>query len=431
MVLAADDQLYAGAARIDITPTSFETYTDIDGDNVFDGCITDPGATRAGCDEPFDDADGDGEFDAMYIAGFQSPRPAQGVHDPVSVTAVVLSLNGDYVALVGIDAIGVLENRTRDVRDALQSEGFDRNRIVISSSHAHSAPDTAGIWGVDTDLITGINPDFIETITPAMLDAVHLAAADMRAVSPTQGIAHMSDDPTLNGAPFGGTNPDPSVIGGINDIRDPLIPGDAVWALALDGADGRVATVVSASGHAETTDSDHSLLSADYPGVLRDWIDGHDGGLTLFLPGSLGGMQSALGGTLPKVDPSSGERLLEADGTPQWDSSGGGFDYMATWGVLVAQTAERALTDPAPWSGLTVTNQDFLVPVDNISFKLAFQTHLLDTPEEYIVQDSSCPGFGTDNDVFGCVPLGAWMLQLGPNTLATVPPAIRRDITCG
>ncbi len=431
MILADDGQLYAGAARVDITPTSFETYTDIDGDNVFDGCITDPGATRAGCDEPFDDLDGDGEFDAMYIAGFQSPRPAQGIHDNLSVTAVVLSLNGDYVALLGIDAIGVLENRTRDVRDALQAQGFDRDHVIISSSHAHSAPDTAGIWGVDTALITGINPEFIESITPAMVDAVEVAAADMRAVSPTQGITQMSADPTLTGAPFGGTNPDPSVIGGLNDIRDPLIPGDAVWALALDGADGRVATVVSASGHPETSDSNHSLLSADYPGVVRDWIDREDGGITLFMSGSLGGMQSALGATLPKVDLVSGARLVETDGTPQWDTSGGGWDFMTNWGILVAQAAQAALTDPAPWDALVVNHQDFLIPVDNISFKLAFDTNLLDTPDSYVVKDSTCPGYGVDRDVFGCLPVAAWMVQLGPNTLATAPGELFPELFYG
>lgn len=431
MVLRTDGQLYAGAARVDITPTSFETYTDLDADNVFDGCLTDPDATRAGCEEPFDDADGDGTFDAMFIAGFQSPRPAQGVHDPISVTAVVLSLDGDYVALVGIDALGILENRTRDVRDTLEAEGFDRDHILISSSHAHSAPDTVGIWGIDTSLITGVNPDFIETITPAILDAVHLAAADMKPVSPTQGITQMSADPTLNGAPFGGINPDPTVVGGIHDIRDPLLPGDAVWALALDGVDGRVATVVSASGHPETTDSNHSLLSADYPGAIRDWIDGHDGGVTLFLSGSLGGMQSALGATLPRVDPATGERLLDEAGAPQWDSSGGGFDFMQNWGILVAQAAEAALTDPAPWDGITLTHQDFLIPVDNISFKLAFQTHLLDTPEEYVIRDSSCPGWGTNNDLFGCVPTAAWMARLGPNTLATVPGELFPELFYG
>lgn len=431
MILAEDGQLYAGAASMEITPTYFETYTDVDGDDVFDGCLTDPTATRAGCEEPFDDADGDGTFDAMFIAGFQSPRPAQGVHDPLMVSAVVVSLDGEYLALVGIDALGILENRTRDLRDLLEAEGFDRDRVVVSSSHAHSAPDTVGIWGIDDALISGVNPDYIATITPALHDVVALAAGSMEAVSPTQGMALMSQDPTLNGEPFGGINPDPSVIGGLNDIRDPLIPGDAVWALALDGANGRVATVVSASGHPETSDSDHSLLSADYPGVIRTWIDGHAGGTTVFLSGSLGGMQSALGATLPRVDVNTGERLLEDDGTPQWDASGGGWDFMENWGILVAQAAEGALTDTTPWTALHVRTADFLVPVDNVSFKLAFQIGLLDTPEEYVIQDASCPGYGEDRDLFGCVPASAWQLELGPSTLASVPGELFPELFYG
>jgi len=431
MILAEDGQLYAGAASMEITPTYFETYTDVNGNHQFEGCMTDPSGTRAGCEEPFDDADGDGYFDAAFIAGFQSPRPAQGVHDPLKVSAVVLSLDGEYLALVGIDSLGILENRVRDLRDLLEAEGFDRDRVVVSSSHAHSAPDTVGIWGMADSLITGVNPEFIATITPALYDVVTLAAASMEPVSPRQGLTLMSDDPTLNGEPFGGINPDPSVIGGLNDIRDPLIPADAVWSLALDGATGRVATVLSASGHPETSDSDHSLLSADFAGVARDWIEGREGGTAVFLSGSLGGMQSALGATLPKVDPSTGERLLEEDGTPQWDASGGGWDFMTTYGILVAQAAEGALTDSTPWSSLSVRTAEFLVPVDNVSFKLAFQVGLLDTPDDYIVQDASCPGYGTNNDLFGCVPTAAWQMELGPSTLASVPGELFPELFYG
>lgn len=435
MILADDGQIYAGVARVDLTPEILETYTDTNGNNEFDGCNTDPTGTRPGCnEEPYDDVNGDGYFEGVWMAGFQSKRAAMGVHDPITATAVVLSQNGEYVAFVGFDAIGILENRIRDLGDILESEGFDRNRLIFSSSHAHSAPDTVGIWGMDTDYITGLYDPFMETIVPGVHDALEVAAGSMVPVSPTQGLVYMSEDPTLNGEPFGGTNPDPSVVGGLNDIRDPIIPADAVWALALNGADGgRVATIVSASGHPETTDSNHSMLSADYVGYMRDYIDTRDGGTTLFLSGAVGGMQSALGSTLPAVD-DAGERVIDGEGNPTWitgGAEGGDWEFARTWGTLVAQAAERAMTDGSAWDQIAVTHQSYLIPVNNISFKLAFQVGLLDTPDSYVVMDSTCPGWGTDSDLFGCVPAGSWMVRLGPNTLATMPGELTPELFYG
>lgn len=434
MTLADDGQLYAGVARVDITPTDFETYSDLNGNHSFDGCITDPEASRSGCEEPFDDKNGNGRFDGVWIAGFGSARAALGVHDPVTVTAVVLSLNGEYVTLVGIDALGVLENRIRDTRDALDALGYDRDRIIISSSHSHQGPDTVGIYGIDEDLLTGVYPPFVESIPTAILDAVQTAAGSMVAVSPTQGIVQMRAlDPAFNGAPFGGTNPDPSVEGGINDIRDPLIVADQVLAIALDGPDGRVATIVNASGHPEVVGDENSEISSDYVGYLRDYTERRSGGLTVFLSGALGGMQSALGGTLPAID-EDGVRILDANGDPTWitdQASGPDWEFARTWGTLVGQAAEAALTDSTPWTSLRVRKSDFLIPVDNASFKLAFQVNLLDTPDEYVVQDASCPGYGTNRDLFGCVPAASWVLELGPVTFGSVPGELMPELFWG
>ncbi len=428
MILKEDGIVYAGAARVDITPTITETYEDLDGDNEFDGCYTDPSGTRGGCDEPYDDANGNGYFDGTWIAGFQSKRAAQAVHDPLTVTAVVLSLDGEYVAIAGVDVIGVLENRVRDARDLLEADGFDRDRLLVSSSHAHSSADSVGIWGMDEDLVSGAHEEFTSSITAALVETVSMAASEMVAVSPTVGISRF-DAPEFNGAPFGGINPDASVVQGINDIRDPLIPAGEVLAIALDGDEGRVATIVNASGHPEVSGSDHSLLSADYPGVVRDYIDGSAGGTTLFVSGALGGMQSALGAPIPAVD-ASGARVLDENGDPTWLTESS-FDFVYAWGVHIAQAAEAALTDTQAWDQISVEHSEYLIPVDNTSFKLAFQIGLLDTPDEYVNQTSDCPGYGTNPDNFGCVPGASSVLRLGPVTFGAVPGELFPELFYG
>jgi hypothetical protein len=427
MILKDDGQLYAGAARVEITPTITETYTDENGNNEFDGCNTDPSGTRGGCDEPYHDANGNGHFDGVWMAGFQSRRAAQDVHDPLAVTAVVMSLDGEYVAFVGVDAIGLLENRVRDAADVLAGDGFDRDRLIVSSSHVHSAADTVGIWGLD-ETTSGADPEYTASITAAILDTVQSAASVMEPVSPTVGQADL-DGPEFNGEPFGGINPDPTVEAGINDIRDPLISAGSVLSIALDGKAGRVATIVNASGHPETSGDDHSSLSADYPGVMRDWFDTSYGGTTVFLSGALGGMQSALGSTAPMVD-EAGERILEEDGSPVWlrESS---FEFVRVWGSLLAQEADASLTDKQPWSRIRVRKASYLVPVDNVSFALAFQLKLLDTPDEYIDMSPDCPGYGSDPDVFGCVPAASWVIELGPVTFGSAPGELFPELFWG
>ncbi|MFZ5478120.1 MAG: hypothetical protein ACOZNI_15235 [Myxococcota bacterium] len=432
MILKEDGQLYAGVARVAITPTNFETYTDEDGDYSFDGCLTDPTGTRTGCDEPFDDLNGNSYFDGVWIAGFGELRAARTVHDDITVTAVVLSLDGEYVALVGVDALGILENRIRDAKDALEAEGFDRDRVVVSSSHTHQGPDTVGIYGAAEDYLSGIYPPFMEEVSPGLFDAISTAASEMVPVSPRQGLVRMSQlgDDTLNGEPFGGINPDPSVVGGINDIRDPVVEADHVLAIALDGADGgRVATIVNASGHPEVVGDENDAISADYPFYVREYVESTAGGTTVFLSGALGGMQSALGATLPTVD-ENGERVVDDQGSPVWQSDSN-FEFAQTWGTLVAQAAEAALTDDTPWTAIRVRHAEFLIPVDNISFKLAFQVGLLDTPDSYVVMDHSCPGYGSDPDNFGCVPGGVWQIELGPTTFGSVPGELFPELFWG
>lgn len=433
MILQEDGQLYAGAARVDITPTGFETYSDLNGNNEFDGCWNAPNADRSGCDEPFEDLDGDNYFDAIYIAGFQTNRPAQDVHDPLTVSAVVMSLNGEYVALVGVDAVGVLESRVRKARNALAADGFDMDRVLVSASHTHAGGDTVGIWGDIDNLISGVNPDFTESISNAIYDAVATAASSMEAVSPSYGAVHLSDyDPAFSGVPFGGTNPDTWMIGTINDIRDPLIAADQLLTIALDGPSGRMATVVNFAAHPESSGSDHSSLSADYVGYLRDHLEANAGGTTVFLSGTLGGMQSALSGTLPLVD-ENGDRAVDENGASLYITESqvineqgeqlyvteSTWEFVRAQGYLLAQAAEANHTDTAPWDAISVKTKDVMIPVSNVGYELAFRTGLLDSEDSDLVVDATCPGY--PDEAYACIPAGIWMIQLGPITLGSFP----------
>ncbi|MDY0030842.1 MAG: hypothetical protein RBT84_02770, partial [FCB group bacterium] len=69
--------LEIGAATRDITPdlSQYDPWVDADGDSRY----------RPDKGDTYTDANGNGRFDAIWLAGFNNNRPAQGVHDPLWV----------------------------------------------------------------------------------------------------------------------------------------------------------------------------------------------------------------------------------------------------------------------------------------------------------------------------------------------------------
>ncbi len=433
MVLANDNQLYAGVGSIDISPTVTETFTDLDADGEFDGCVNDPlgpDSSRPGCDEPFDDVNGNGYFDAIWIAGYGERRAATGVSDPLYARAVVLSLNGEYVALVGVDSVGLLESRVRQARLLLDAEGFEMDRVLVSSSHSHQSPDVVGIWGDTTALYTGINQEYIESLPPAIHDAVAMAAGSMVPVSPVVGtVATGEIDPDLNGTLFGGTSPNPHQIGTIDDLRDPIIVDDQLVGMAFDGPDGRLVTIMSFASHPETIGDRNTEVSADYVGFMRDTVEASQGGLAVFLSGALGGMMSAVTSILPALD-DQGAKVTDAAGDTVW-VEGESWELARSQGILLGQAVPLALTDSQPWTKIAVRSQPLLVPVSNVFYQVAFRTGLLDSKLEDLDTSTDCPGYGTDPNVLGCVPTGIWRVELGPATLATMPGELLPELFYG
>jgi len=425
-----DGILYAGAATVDLTPEITETFTDLDGDATFDGCLDDPAGGTDDCPEGFDDADGDGVLDAVFMAGFGNMRVARSVHDPIEANAVILARDGSYVALVGLDVIGVTSDRTHPARDALAADGFDPGRLVVSSLHNHEGPDTVGMWG-DTDLsnITpGYDPDYQARLTAGIEQSVRDAAAAMVPVALRVGSVRMRDqDPYYSSAVFGGKNPGDRTQGLLHDIRDPVVVSDQVLALQGKGDDGAVVfTLTSFSGHAETWGESNDALSADWPGVTRAALKDAYGGVAIDLPESLGGMQSALGAQVPLVD-EAGEPVrsdaTDADGAPvpEW-AEADTFDFVRSVGWHVARAAMTALDQGEDVADVPIRAdaETTYVPISNVGFELMAQLGVFDMDPSHTVTDKDlCPE--ASDIVLGCMEMSTFRVEVGPVGLVTVP----------
>jgi hypothetical protein len=463
MRLDRDGVTYAGAAAIDMTPEFFETYTDLNGDFTFSGCMDDP--EGAVCGEPFDDVNGNGWFDAVWIGGYGPLRPALGVRDPIEIRAIVMSHEGEYIAWVGMDFVGLGSPRIHAARDRLTAEGFDPDRLLASSSHNHQGPDTMGLWGNPynfADPMSGRNPEYQEAISDAIEKVVRDAAAAMEPIDLKVGRVDMRDrDPYFNGSRFGGKNPVSIVHGMIYDGRDPVLVSDQLLVLQGNRPSdaSTVFTLTNWSGHPEVRGSDNGDLSADWVGSMRRILDAHYGGLTVHLPESLGGMQSALHAELPLVtddgthvyETCSAESVVdEADsgcfgrteGDTRLDEDGDqvpvfaeqdSWDFVESHGWHIAEAAIAALDagetiTPVP---LRVEAESFYVPIENVAYKLLGPHDMFDLNLDDATYDTDLCAQASEVDEVGCIETRTFRAQVGPVGFVGVPGELLPELAWG
>jgi len=431
MILDKDGQIYAGAAVVDMTPEVVETYSDLNENDEFNGCLDDPAAAGSSCDEPFDDVNGNGVFDAVWIGGFGPGRAAMAVHDPIEARAVVLSYAGEYIALVGLDLVGLTEIRIHAARDRLVADGFHIDHLIVASSHNHHGPDTMGLWGDPLTGVTGLDYEYQARVEDAIEEVVRKAAGVMEPVELTVGTVNMRDQSdAFNGSMFGGTNPTAKMHGMIHDIRDPVVVSDQLLVMQGAGKSGTVFTYTNWSGHPEVWGG-VSEISSDWVGVTRDVLEATYGGIVVHQPESLGGMQSSLGGDLPLVDENGVHQFDGAD--PEWAEKGT-WDYVNSHGWHIAEAAIAALdggTSPSELP-IRVEVEEMFLPVTNLSYEVLGPMGIFDLKiEDAIVDNERCPEKLAGETNIGCIPARTFRLQLGPIGFTTAPGELVPEIARG
>ncbi len=462
MPLHLDGVTYAGASVVDITPEIVETFSDLDGDNLFDGCFDDPNGQGTGCEEPFDDVNGNGWFDGVWIGGFAPLRAALDVHDPVYARALVLAQDKRYVAIVALDLVGLGSPRIHAARDRLVADGFEKDCLLVASSHNHQGPDTMGLWGNPyylSDPISGLDPDYQERVTDAIEEAVRTAAGNMEPVQLRVGAQQMRErSPYFNGANFGGRNPSDKMHGMIYDGRDPVLVSDQLLVLQGQGDDGTVFTLTNWSGHPEVRGSDNNSISSDWVGVTREVLEDHYGGIALHMPASLGGMQSALSGDVPLVaedgthasqtcdasevaDPddegcyqrSDGDVRIDEDGlpVPQW-AEHDSWDFVTSHGWHIAEAAIDILEDgeDVEASPIRVEAESFYVPIENVAYQLLGPFGIFDLGFDDAVTDPALCPRAADSDL-GCIEMRTFRARVGPIGLVAVPGELLPELAWG
>ena len=368
----ASSTLQVGASAQTITPTCFEQWEDVDGNSRY-STSTDI-VLDCGCDQlcpgdegylESDEGEGDGLFEAIWLAGYNSGRPANFVHDDIWARTIFFSQGDVDIAVVSVDLVGFFGSDVEILRERLSSQLPELDHLIVSSTHVHSGPDVLGQWG-RVPGTTGRNNRYQEELYGIMVEGVLEAWDNKQEATMSVG----SVDTSTYSNEKGSRNI-------IHDHRDPkIIDTELGVAHFVNPAGESIATMVSFGNHPEVLTSDSLGITSDFVDATRrgvengiaypnQQIDGV-GGVCVYVSAAVGGMMSPL-----RVEVTDGSGQSYRDNN--FEKSDALGNVMAELTLQAVSSAE-IVSDPS----LSFAVQSFDVPIENILFQLAFQSGMFD-----------------------------------------------------
>ena len=278
-----------------------------------------------------------------YIAGYSENNPARGVIDPQYVSALWLddgSRRGG-VLFLAIDAVGLLNKDVAALKSKLSAFRLQTGcrSINVMCTHDHAGIDTMGLWGPLPR--TGKDPKFMELLFRGAVKAAFAAYNDRR---PGRLYCGQIEVPDLQ-----------------EDIRTPEVYSKTLTRLRFQPEDGtREIWFLNFAAHCESLQGCNSLVSADYPCYLREYIRKASGAETVFAVGAVGGMISM------KVE---NEDLLRQEHRL--------LENTRAIGRRLGEYAAAIRNDDPLAPQIDLIRQEFYVPVENALLAVAAMANII------------------------------------------------------
>ena len=187
-------------------------------------------------------------------------RYSTGVHDPLFSSALYLSDGRTEVMFVANDSIFVGKHVAQRARKRIaEAVGVPTGNIMITATHTHSAPNTVDYVSCERDpVVPKADPKYVQLFEDGVVAAA-LQAFD-RAQPARVGLA------IADGTGVGTNRRDPS------GPADPEVP--VLMVKAMD-SDEWIACMVVYSMHPTVLHEDSKLVSGDFPGMTRLYLQQH------------------------------------------------------------------------------------------------------------------------------------------------------------
>lgn len=229
-----------------------------------------------------------------FLGGTGQNRISTGTHDDLEARMILVTQGEEYLILVSLDLVGFILPDSIKVFDALEAYGINRDRIIISSTHTHEAPDTLGIWGANF-YTTGRCPQYIDFLVDTIVQMVLDISQNLVPVKLYAGQTVINEP----GAMHSNVN---------NDSRFPEVYNDNLTvARFVHGDDQTIATLVNWHSHPEVLIS-LDEYSSDFPHWTRNAVEDHFGGTCVYISGTVGGLLTPLHIDVPEYT-QTGQRV--------------------------------------------------------------------------------------------------------------------------
>jgi Neutral/alkaline non-lysosomal ceramidase, N-terminal len=202
-------------------------------------------------------------------------RWSQGTHDPIYATAVAYRDGaGEPIIQIVLDTVGVIITDVEPIAAALAAElDIAPERVIVSATHNHQSPDTVGIWGVMLPSITGRDDYFIDLMIDGAIEAGIMAFDDLRPA--VVGVATGSEDAYHYNAQW---------------VVDPDAPLDSTLTILkfTEPEGAPIATIANWACHPMIMGPQNDMISSDFVGPYYAAMDQAVGGVNMFVNGNLG-----------------------------------------------------------------------------------------------------------------------------------------------
>ena len=354
-------QIYAnefkvGFAELSITPELIDEWEDTNNDAQFDSDI-----------DRWTDVNGNNKFDAVWMAGFQNKRAAQGVKDDLMAVTAVIDDGQTRIGIISADTIGLMRKFVLSVREDVPAEwGLDY--IMVHATHNHEGPDTQGLWGPGF-LKSGVDEDYMEQLKTAFIRSLKVAIDNLEPAEMSLALIP--------------TNP----LTPIKDKRKPIVIDDDIRAILFNRPDGSIiGSLINFGIHVELTWDKNLELTADVAGYLRrgisegiyyndELIRAGLGGTTLWLTGNIGGLMTS-GPTDPIYDP-----VLKKMLTKPSHEKARAYGYSLASSVIETFHAGDFKQSPKP--SITIHSAEIELAIENFMLSLGTLLGVIDSDPEF------------------------------------------------
>lgn len=208
-----------------------------------------------------------------WVAGYRINNPAIGVLDPMTCSAVWLDDNSGRggIFLVSVDSVGMSSYDSDLIVASIQAQldEIGCRGVFIMSCHNHAGIDTLGYWGPLPR--SGRNPKYMAIVHAGVRKVMREAYRNRK-----------------DGDLFHGTIEAPDVL---RDTRPPEVYSKTLTRLRFAPSDGSQETwMLNLGCHSESLLGKNSLVSADFPGFLRNRVLQQNGAEVIYFIGCEGGL---------------------------------------------------------------------------------------------------------------------------------------------